>query len=178
MKPRNYRQQTRTRRTRANKEIRVPQVRLIDQDGNQVGIIDTKDALEQAVEVGLDLVEVSPNATPPVCKILEYGKYKYEISKKEKEGRKKQHTINVKEIRLRPKIDKHDLETKARHARKFLEHGDRVKVCLQFRGREMMYINQGRTVMENFQEGLDDIAKIESPLSKEGRTLVIVLSKK
>ena len=151
---------------------------MIDQDGNQVGIIDTKDALEQAVEVGLDLVEVSPNATPPVCKILEYGKYKYEISKKEKECRKKQHTINVKEIRLRPNIDKHDLETKARHAIKFLEHGDRVKVCLKFRGRQMMYTNQGRTVMENFQEGLGDIAKIESPLSKEGRTLVLVLSKK
>lgn len=151
---------------------------MIDEDGNQVGIVDTKDALEQAMEVGLDLVEVSPNATPPVCKILEYGKYKYEISKKEKEGRKKQHTISVKEIRLRPKIDTHDLETKSRHARKFLEHGDRVKVCLQFRGREMMYIDQGKSVMENFQEGLDDIAKVESPMSKEGRTLVIVLSKK
>lgn len=146
--------------------------------GNQVGIVDTREALDKAMESGLDLVEISPNTSPPVCKILDFGKYKYEISKKEKEGKKKQHTISVKEIRIRPKIDVHDFETKIRHARKFLEHGDRVKVVLRFRGREMMYIDQGKNVMNDFQKQLEDIAKVESPLSREGRTLIIVFSKK
>lgn len=140
--------------------------------------MDTREALDKAMESGLDLVEISPNTSPPVCKILDFGKYKYEISKKEKEGKKKQHTISVKEIRIRPKIDVHDFETKIRHARKFLEHGDRVKVVLRFRGREMMYIDQGKNVMNDFQKQLEDIAKVESPLSREGRTLIIVFSKK
>ena len=124
------------------------------------------------------MVEVAPNASPPVCKIMDYGKYKYEISKKEKEGRKKQHTIIVKEIRMRPKIDKHDFNTKVQRARKFIDHGDRVKVSLQFRGREMTHMDIGRNLMLNFQEALEDIAKIDSPVSKEGHTLVTVLSKK
>lgn len=153
-------------------------MRLIDEFGSQVGIVDTREALDKAMESGLDLVEISPNTSPPVCKILDFGKYKYEISKKEKEGKKKQHTISVKEIRIRPKIDVHDFETKIRHARKFLEHGDRVKVVLRFRGREMMYIDQGKNVMNDFQKQLEDIAKVESPLSREGRTLIIVFSKK
>lgn len=140
--------------------------------------MDTREALDKAMESGLDLVEISPNTSPPVCKILDFGKYKYEISKKEKEGKKKQHTISVKEIRIRPKIDVHDFETKIRHARKFLDHGDRVKVVLRFRGREMMYIDQGKNVMNDFQKQLEDIAKVESPLSREGRTLIIVFSKK
>lgn len=140
--------------------------------------MDTREALDKAMESGLDLVEISPNTSPPVCKILDFGKYKYEISKKEKEGKKKQHTISVKEIRIRPKIDVHDFETKIRHARKFLEHGDRVKVVLRFRGREMMYIDQGKNVMNDFQKQLEDIAKVESPLLREGRTLIIVFSKK
>jgi len=126
----------------------------------------------------LDLVEVSPNAKPPVCKIMDYGKYKYEIAKKEKDSKKKQHTITVKEIRLRPKIEKHDFDTKVKHARKFLEHGARVKVLLLFRGREVTHIEFGKNIIKNFQEALEDIAKIESPMSKEGHTLVTVLSKK
>lgn len=109
---------------------------------------------------------------------MDYGKYKYEISKKEKEGKKKQHTIIVKELRLRPKIDKNDLDTKLRHARKFLEHGDRVKISMLFRGREMTHMDLGKNVMKNFKDALEDIAKVELPMSKEGRTLVVVFSKK
>ena len=126
----------------------------------------------------MDLVEVAPNADPPVCKIMDYGKYKYEIAKKEKDSKKKQHTITIKEIRLRPKIEKHDFDTKVRHARKFLEHGDRVKVLLLFRGREVTHIEFGKNIVKSFQEELEDIAKIESPMSVEGHTLITVLSKK
>ncbi len=152
-------------------------MRLIDENGNQVGVVEIAEALEKATDAGLELIEIAPNVSPPVCKILDYGKYKYEISKKEKEGRKKQHTIVVKEIRMRPKIDKHDMNTKARHARKFIEQGDRVKVSMVFRGREMMHMEIGRGVMQDFQNSLEDVAKIDVPLSREGNTLVTVLSK-
>ena len=152
-------------------------MRLIDEKGNQVGVVEIAEALEKATDAGLDLIEIAPNVSPPVCKILDYGKYKYEISKKEKESRKKQHTIVVKEIRMRPKIDKNDMETKARHARKFIEQGDRVKVSMVFRGREMMHMEIGRGLMQDFQSSLEDVARIDVPLSREGNTLVTVLSK-
>ncbi len=135
-------------------------------------------AIEKAAEAGLDLVEIAPTVSPPVCKILDYGKYKYEISKKEKESKKKQHTITVKEIRMRPKISSNDVQTKMKHARKFIEHGDRVKVAMIFRGREAAHMNIGRNIMEKFQEALDDIAKVDVPISKEGYALVTFLSKK
>ncbi len=134
-------------------------------------------AIEKAAEAGLDLVEIAPTVSPPVCKILDYGKYKYEISKKEKESKKKQHTITVKEIRMRPKISSNDVQTKMKHARKFIEHGDRVKVAMIFRGREAAHMNIGRNIMEKFQEALDDIAKVDVPISKEGYALVTFLSK-
>jgi len=131
-----------------------------------------------AIEVGLDLVEIAPNASPPVCKIMDFGKYKYEIAKKAKDSKKKQHTVAVKEIRMRPKIDTNDLETKVRHARKFIENGDRVKVSVFFRGREMMHIDRGRKILEDFETAIEDIAKIENPITREGHSLVTVFSKK
>jgi len=140
--------------------------------------VDTAVGLQKAVEAGVDLVEIAPKANPPVCKIMDFGKYKYEIAKKAKDSKKKQHNIAVKEIRMRPKIERNDLETKVRHARKFIEQGDRVKVSVLFRGREMMHIEFGQKLLEDFKVALDDIAKIESPLTREGRTLVIVFSKK
>ncbi|GAB4362800.1 MAG: translation initiation factor IF-3 [Calditrichia bacterium] len=130
------------------------------------------EALKKAAEYRLDLVEVSPNANPPVCRIMDYGKYRYEQSKKEKESRKKQHTITIKEIRLRPKTDEHDLETKMRHARKFLEQKNKVKVTIIFRGREMAYQDFGENLMERVAEILSDIARPEGPMKMEGRRMV------
>ncbi|MFC1492854.1 translation initiation factor IF-3 [candidate division KSB1 bacterium] len=163
---------------RVNEEIRVPAVRLIDEESQQVGIVNTDEAIEKAKAVGLDLVEIAPNADPPVCKIMDFGKYKYEIAKKEKDSKKKQHTITVKEIRMRPKIDTNDFSTKVRHARKFLEHGDRVKVSIMFRGRELMRKEYGLELMKTFIEAVEDIAKIETPTTSEGNTIVTVLSQK
>lgn len=140
--------------------------------------MDRETALRTADEYGNDLVEIAPKAKPPVCKIMDYGKYKYEIAKKAKDSKKKQHMVSVKEIRMRPKIEKNDFDTKVRHARKFLENGDRVKVSMRFRGREMMHQEFGKRLLEDFEEALEDIAKIESPLSSEGRMIVMVLSKK
>ncbi|HQU73299.1 MAG TPA: translation initiation factor IF-3, partial [Calditrichia bacterium] len=131
-----------------NDQIRVPQVRVIGPDGDQLGIMDTRAALRKAEESRLDLVEVAPNATPPVCRIMDFGKYQYEKSKKEKEGRKRTHTVTVKEIRMRPKTDSHDLDTKLKNARKFLEHKDKVKFTVIFRGREMAYQEMGREILE------------------------------
>lgn len=136
------------------------------------------EALEKAELAGYDLVEIAPNADPPVCKIMDFGKYKYEIAKKEKDSKKKQHTITVKEIRMRPKIDTNDFNTKVRHARKFIEHGDRVKVSIMFRGREMMHKEYGVELMRNFIEAMDDVAKIETPTTSEGNTIVTVFSQK
>ncbi|MFC1557657.1 translation initiation factor IF-3 [candidate division KSB1 bacterium] len=163
---------------RVNDLVKAPTVRLVDVEGKQLGIVNIDEALKQAADAGYDLVEIAPSAQPPVCKIMDFGKYKYEIAKKTKEGKKKQHTISVKEIRMRPKIDKHDIETKLRHARKFLENGDRVKVSVFFRGREMARIDLGRKILEDFETAIEDIAKIENPITKEGQTLVTVFSKK
>ena len=161
-----------------NQQIRVPQVRLIAPDGKQLGIVSTKEALRKAEEYGLDLVEVAPNAKPPVCKIMDYGKYKYEQSKKEKEGKKKQHTITVKEIRLRPKTDTHDLETKLKQARKFLEQRNKVKFTVIFRGRELIYQDMGVDMLEKVAEALEDIALPDSPAKMEGRKMILVMSPK
>jgi translation initiation factor IF-3 len=154
----------------------VASVRLISPSGEQLGVVPTREALRKAEEYGLDLVEVAPNANPPVCRIMDYGKYKYEQSKKEKEGKKRQHTIVVKEIRLRPKTDDHDLETKLRFARKFLEQRNKVKVTIIFRGREMVYQEFGRQLMERVKEALSDLAKPEGVIKMEGRRMVMVLT--
>jgi translation initiation factor IF-3 len=164
------------RRTRVNKQIRISPIRVVDADGNQLGIVPTEKALEIAQEQGLDLVEVAPQASPPVCRIMDYGKYKYEESQKAKKARKKQHIIQVKEIKLRPKIETHDFEFKLRHARKFLAKSNKVKVTLMFRGREITHLDIARRVMERFAEGLAEEAVIEAPIKKEGRNMVMVLA--
>ncbi len=156
----------------------MPQVRVIGPDGDQLGIMDTRAALRKAEESRLDLVEVAPNATPPVCRIMDFGKYQYEKSKKEKEGRKRTHTVTVKEIRMRPKTDSHDLDTKLKNARKFLEHKDKVKFTVIFRGREMAYQEMGREILEKVLEGLEDIATVESPIKMEGRRMTMMVTHK
>lgn len=133
-------------------------------------------ALEVAEQFKLDLVEVAPNAKPPVCKIIDFGKFMYEKKKKEKEAKKKQHTIQVKELRFRPQTDDHDLEFKTRHAREFLEGGDKVKATVQFRGRDMLYTEQGKELLHNLAEELDDVSKIESNPTMEGRRMIMILS--
>ncbi len=143
-----------------------------------MGIVATREALQKAEEYGLDLVEVAPNANPPVCRIMDFGKYKYEQSKKEKESKKRQHTVVVKEIRLRPKTDVHDLETKIRHARKFLEQKNKVKISVFFRGREMVYQDFGRELLSRVTEMLSDIAEPEGTTKMEGRRMVMVLTPK
>jgi translation initiation factor IF-3 len=161
-----------------NEQIRVQNVRLIAPDGEQIGIVSTSEALEKAENFGLDLVEVSPNAKPPVCRIMDFGKYKYEQSKKEKISKKKQHIIVVKELRLRPRTDDHDLETKLRHARKFLEQKNKVKITVFFRGREMAYRSFGEELMEKVIHLLEDVAKVESEPKMEGRRMIMVLAAK
>lgn len=153
-------------------------VRLISPDGEQIGVVSTKEALQRAESYGLDLVEVAPNSKPPVCRIMDFGKYKYEQSKKEKLSKKKQHVITVKEIRLRPRTDEHDLETKLRHARKFLEQKNKVKITILFRGREMAYQDSGTELMQKVITMLEDIGKMESEPKMEGRRMVMVLTTK
>ena len=159
-----------------NTEIDVTQVRLIDADNNMVGVVPLREALWAAEEVGLDLVEVSPGAEPPVCKVLDYGKYKYEAQKKKNEARKKQKTVDVKEIKLRPNIDDHDYEVKMRNARRFIGEGDKVKVTLRFRGREMAHQELGMNVLVRVREELDEMAKVEQMPKMEGRQMVMVLA--
>ncbi|HIJ62741.1 MAG TPA: translation initiation factor IF-3 [Rhodospirillaceae bacterium] len=161
---------------RVNSEIDSRTIRLIDADGEMVGVVSLREGLAMAVEVGLDLVEVSPNADPPVCKILDYGKYKYEVQKKKNEARKKQKIIEVKEIKLRPNIDDNDYGVKMRAMRKFLEEGDKVKVTLRFRGREMAHQDLGAKVLDRVREELDDLAKVEQFPKLEGRQMVMVMA--
>ena len=161
-----------------NEEIREREVRLIDDEGEQLGVVDTKRAMEIAIEKNLDLVKVAPTAKPPVCKIMDYGKYKYEQSKREKEARKNQKIINVKEVRLTPNIDIHDLDVKARMAIRFLQSGDKVKVSVRFRGREMGHTQIGREVLKNFAVLTDDVGIIEKPAKLEGRNMVMHLAPK
>lgn len=145
---------------------------MIDDDGTQVGVLATKDAQKLAVDKGLDLIEIVPTADPPVCKIMDFGKYKYEVSKKEKLQKKHQHITLVKEIRFHPNTDTHDFEFKTRHARTFIEEGHKVKAAVVFKGREITYQDQGRELLDRFTERLSDIAKLDSPAKMEGRQMI------
>ena len=160
---------------KANEDIEALEVRLIDEEGGQVGVVKTPDALERAVSVGLDLVVVSPSVSPPVCKILDLGKYKYEAQKKKSEARKKQKTIDVKEIKFRPNIETHDYDVKMRAMRKFLGEGDKVKVTLRFRGREMVHQHLGMKVLERVRDDMDEEAKVEQMPQLEGRQMTMIL---
>ncbi len=161
---------------RINDRIRISPVRLVDEDGEQLGIVPTDEARAMATDRGLDLVEVAPNARPPVCKLMDYGKYKYEQQRKLREARKKQHNVTVKEVKLRPKIEKHDLDFKLRHARRFLEEGDKVKVTLMFRGREITHPELGVRVLEKVQAELEDVGGVEVGIAHEGRTMTMMLA--
>jgi translation initiation factor IF-3 len=161
-----------------NGQIRDREVRLISENGDQLGIMPTSRALQLAEEAGLDLVKIAPKAQPPVCKIIDYGKYRYEQTRKEKEARKKQKIVEVKEVRMSPNIDTNDLNTKVGAARKFLTKGDKVKVTLRFRGREMAHMNSSRHILDEFAEALADIAVVEKAPKVEGRSMTMVLSEK
>ncbi|WP_235961403.1 translation initiation factor IF-3 [Falsiroseomonas selenitidurans] len=163
---------------RVNEEIRVPQVRLIDQDGEMIGVMSARDALLRAYEVGLDLLEISPNAVPPVCKILDYGKYKYEQQKKANEARKRQKVVELKEIKVRPNIDDHDYEVKMRQMKEFIGEGDKVKVTLRFRGREMAHQDLGLKVLDRIRTELAEATKVESMPRLENRQMIMVLAPK
>ena len=161
-----------------NEQIRDKEVRLIGEDGEQLGVMPARDALQMAKDAELDLVKIAPTAKPPVCKIIDYGKYRYELARKEKEAKKKQKVIEVKEVRLSPNIDTNDLSTKMGAARKFLEKGDKVKVTLRFRGREMAHMSKSRYILEDFAKELADIAVIDKPSKVEGRSMVMFLTVK
>ncbi len=161
-----------------NEAIRAREVRVIGEQGEQVGIMPTRDALTRAEEAGLDLVLIAPTANPPVCRIVDYGKFKYEQLRKEKEARKKQHQVEIKEIRLSPNIDTGDLNTKVGAARKFLTKGDKVKITLRFRGREMAHMNTTKHVLDDFAKALEDIAVIEKAPKVEGRSMTMFLAAK
>ena len=163
---------------RVNREINVRSVRLVDAAGEMVGVVSIRDALIAAEEAGLDLVEVSPNADPPVCKILDYGKFKYEAQKRANEARKKQKIIEVKEIKMRPNIDDNDYDVKMRSARRFLEEGDKVKVTMRFRGREMAHQDLGMNVLIKVRDELVEMAKVEQMPKLEGRQMIMVLAPK
>jgi translation initiation factor IF-3 len=163
---------------RVNEDIRVPQVRLIDQDGEMIGVMSARDALMRAFEAGLDLLEISPNAVPPVCKILDYGKYKYEQQKKANEARKKQKIVEIKEVKVRPNIDDHDYDVKMRAMKSFIGEGDKVKVTLRFRGREMAHQDLGIKVLERIRQELGDTIKIEQMPRLENRQMIMVLAPK
>ena len=161
---------------RVNDQIRVPNVMLIDDEGENRGVMATAEAIDMAAEQGLDLVEVSPNASPPVCKFLDYGKYKFQAQKKAAEARRKQKTVEVKEIKMRPNIDTHDYEVKMRNMRRFFDAGDKVKVTLRFRGREMAHQNLGMQLMQRVKAEVEPIAKVELHPRLEGRQMIMVLS--
>ena len=158
-----------------NEQIRDKEVRLIGEDGEQLGIISTKEAMRLAREAELDLVKIAPNAKPPVCKIIDYGKFRYEQARKDKEAKKKQKVIDIKEVRLSPNIDTNDLNTKVNAARKFLTKGDRVKVTLRFRGREMAHMSSSKQILDVFAEKLADVATVEKAPKLEGRSMTCLL---
>ena len=161
-----------------NEQIRDKEVRLIGADGEQLGIVSAREAQKIADEAGLDLVKIAPNAKPPVCKVIDYGKYRYEQARKEKDARKKQKTVELKEIRLSPNIEANDLNTKMNAARKFLSKGDKVKITLRFRGREMAHMNSSKHILDDFAENLSDIAVVEKAPKVEGRSIGMVLAEK
>ena len=158
-----------------NEQVRDREVRVISSNGEQLGIMSSKEAMKLAREAELDLVKIAPNAKPPVCKIIDYGKYRYELARKEKEAKKKQKTIDVKEVRLSPNIDKNDLNTKINQARKFLSKGDKVKVTLRFRGRELAHVNSSKVILE---QQLSDIAVVDKQPKFEGRSMIMFLTEK
>jgi translation initiation factor IF-3 len=166
---------TRDTGPRVNGRIRAPEIRLIGPDGQNVGVVKPERALELAEQIGLDLVEISPNATPPVCKIMDFGKYKYETQKREAEAKKNQKTIEVKEVKFRPNTDKHDYEVKMRNVVRFLEGGDKVKVTLRFRGREMAHQNLGRELLERVAEDIKELGKVENMPKMEGRQMIMMI---
>ena len=161
-----------------NEQIRDREVRVIGENGDQLGIMSSKDALKLAREAELDLVKIAPTAKPPVCKIIDYGKYRYELARKEKEARKKQKTVELKEVRLSPNIDTNDLNTKMNAARKFISKGNKVKVTLRFRGREMAHVQASKHILDDFAEALADIAVVEKAPKLEGRSMGMVLAEK
>ena len=163
---------------RVNEDIDTPKIQLIDATGNNVGVVDIENALAQAVEAGLDLVEIAPNSEPPVCKILDYGKYKYQAQKKAAEARKKQRTVEIKEIKMRPNIDTHDYDVKMRSINRFFEEGDKVKVTLKFRGREMAHQELGMKLLMQVKDDTQEIAKVEAEPKLEGRQMMMVLAPK
>ena len=161
-----------------NEQITFPEVRLVSEDGVQLGIMSSREALKKADEANLDLILIAPAAKPPVCRIMDYSKFRYEQTRRERDAKKKQKTVEVKEIRLSPNIDSNDLNTKSNNARKFLEKGNRVKVTLRFRGREMAHISQTKHVLEDFADTLADIASLDKAAKMEGRSMSIVLAPK
>ena len=161
-----------------NEQIRDREIRLIGEDGQQLGIMSSREAMKIAREAELDLVKIAPQAKPPVCKIIDYGKYRYELARKEKEAKKKQKTIEVKEVRLSPNIDSNDMNTKIASARKFIEKGNKVKVTLRFRGREMAHVQSSRHILDEFAKALEDIALVDKPAKMEGRSMAMFLTEK
>ncbi|WP_328586674.1 translation initiation factor IF-3 [Roseovarius atlanticus] len=167
---------TRDTGPRINEKIRVPEIRLIGADGENVGVVTPERAMGMAEEAGLDLVEISPNANPPVCKIMDYGKYKYEQQKRESEARKKQKVIEVKEVKFRPNTDTHDYDVKMRNVFRFLENGDKVKITLRFRGREMAHQDLGRELLQRVAEDIKEIGKVENMPKMEGRQMIMIIA--
>ncbi|MCC6629433.1 MAG: translation initiation factor IF-3 [Chloroflexi bacterium] len=167
-----------SRPVRTNERIRVREVRVIDENGEQLGILPTRQALDTARERGLDLVEVAPNAIPPVCRLMDYGKYRYEQSRRDRESRKNQKTTELKEVRIKPKIDEHDLATKSRQALRFLEEGDKVKLTVMFRGREMAHPDIGRDLLLQMADQVGGVAIVEQPPRLEGRNMTMMLTPK
>ena len=161
---------------RVNEDIRVPQVRLIDQDGEMIGVMTAREAVQRAYAVGLDLLEISPNAEPPVCKIVDFGKFKYEQQKKKNEAKKKQKVVEIKEVKVRPNIDENDYQVKMRAMKSFIEEGDKVKVTLRFRGREMAHQDIGIRVLERIRTEMEAATKVEQMPRMENRQMVMVLS--
>ena len=161
-----------------NEQIRDKEIRLIGENGEQLGIMSARDAMKMAKEAELDLVKIAPAAKPPVCKIIDYGKYRYEQARKEKEAKKKQKTIEVKEVRLSPNIDVNDLNTKVGAARKFIEKGNKVKVTLRFRGREMAHMQSSKHILDDFADQLKDVASVDKPPKIEGRNMTMFLTEK
>ncbi|MBS7033342.1 MULTISPECIES: translation initiation factor IF-3 [Clostridia] len=161
-----------------NEQIRDREIRLVGEDGSQLGVMSVKEAMKMAEEAGLDLVKIAPTAKPPVCKIVDYGKYRYELARKEKEAKKKQRIIEIKEIRMSPNIDTNDMNTKVTAAKKFITKGNKVKVTLRFRGREMAHMQASRHILEDFAQMLSDVAVVEKAPKVEGRTMTMFLTEK
>jgi translation initiation factor IF-3 len=161
-----------------NEQIRDREVRLIGPDGEQIGVVSSREAQKIADEAGLDLVKIAPNAKPPVCKVIDYGKYRYELARKEKDAKKKQKTVELKEIRLSPNIDTNDLNTKMNAAKKFLTKGNKVKITLRFRGREMAHMSSSKHILDDIAENLSDVAVVEKAPKIEGRSIGMVLAEK